>query len=112
MEVKSTAKYIKHSSRKVRLVVDAVRGKQVDEALAILKFLPNGAAVDVAKAVKAAAASAENNYQMSPEELYITRISADEGPTMKRFRPRARGRADHILKRSTHVTVFVDEKEA
>lgn len=111
MEVRATGKYIRVSPRKVRLLVDAVRGRQVDEALAILRFLPNGAAPDVAKVIKAAAAAAENNYQMLPEALYISRISADEGPTQKRFRPRARGRADRILKRSSHVTVFVEEKE-
>ncbi|MGQ9674888.1 MAG: 50S ribosomal protein L22 [Chloroflexota bacterium] len=111
MEVKATAKYVRMSPRKVRLVVGAVRGKPVNEALATLDFLPNAAARAVAKVVKSAAANAENNYQLSPDELYITRIYADEGPTLKRFRPRARGRVSPILKRSSHITVVVGEKE-
>ena len=111
MEVKATAKYVRMSPRKVRLVVGAVRGKPVNEALATLDFLPNAAARAVAKVVKSAAANAENNYQLSPDDLYITRIYADEGPTLKRFRPRARGRVSPILKRSSHITVVVGEKE-
>ena len=111
MEVKATAKFIRRSPRKVRLVMDAVRGKNVDEAMAILKFLPQGAAREVLAVVKSAAANAENNYQMAPEDLVITRIFADEGPTFKRFRARARGMASPILKRTTHITVYVDERE-
>jgi large subunit ribosomal protein L22 len=112
MEVKATAKYIRTSPRKVRLVVDAVRGKPVPQALAILSFLPQHASEEVMKVVKSAVASAENNYQMAADELYITKISAYSGPTMKRFRPRPRGRADRILKRSTNITVVVEEREA
>jgi large subunit ribosomal protein L22 len=111
MEVKATAKYVRISPRKVRLVVDAVRGRPVDEALATLQFLPNAAAKAVAKVVESAAANAENNYQMSPEELYVARIYADEGPTLKRFKPRSRGRTSPILKRSSHITVVVGQKE-
>jgi large subunit ribosomal protein L22 len=109
MEVKATSKFIRRSPRKVRLVIDAVRGKSVDEAVAILRFLPNAAAREVLSVVKSAAANAENNYQMAPEDLVITRIYADEGPTFKRFRARARGMASPILKRTSHITVFVDE---
>ena len=109
MEVKATCKYIRRSPQKVRLVIDAVRGKSVDEAVAILRFLPNAAAREVLSVVKSAAANAENNYQMAPEDLVITRIYADEGPTFKRFRARARGMASPILKRTSHITVFVDE---
>lgn len=112
MEVKATAKYIRISPRKVRLVVDAVRGKKVDDALAILKFLPTPAAKAVAKVVKSAASNAENNFQMSPSELLIVRVYADEGPTLKRFRPRSHGRVSPVLKQSSHITVIVDEKEA
>src|SRR5205809_4939897 len=85
MEVKASCKFIRRSPQKVRLVIDAVRGKSVDEALAILRFLPHGAAKDVLNVVKSAAANAENNYQMAPEDLVITRIFADDGPTFKRF---------------------------
>ena len=109
MEVKATSKFIRRSPRKVRLVIDAVRGKSVDEAVAILRFLPNAAAREVLSVVKSAAANAENNYQMAPEDLVITRIYADEGPTFKRYRARARGMASPILKRTSHITVFVDE---
>ena len=109
MEVKATAKFIRRSPQKVRLVIDAVRGKSVDEAVAILRFLPNAAAREVLSVVKSAAANAENNYQMAPEDLVITRIYADEGPTFKRFRARARGMASPILKRTSHITVYVDE---
>ena len=100
------------SPRKVRRLVDMVRGKRVDEALSILRFVPTPTARVVAKAVKSAAASAENNYQMSPGDLKIIRIMADEARTMKRFRPRARGRAAPILKRSSHITVVVTEEGA
>ena len=110
MEVKATSKFIRRSPQKVRLVLDAVRGKSVDEALGILRFLPNGAAREVLGVVKSAAANAENNFQMAPEDLVITRIFADEGPTFKRFRARARGMASPILKRTSHITVFVEER--
>ena len=110
MEVKATCKYIRRSPQKVRLVIDAVRGKSVDEAVAILRFLPNAAAREVLSVVKSAAANAENNYQMAPEDLVITRIYADVGPTFKRFRARARGMASPILKRTSHITVFVEER--
>jgi large subunit ribosomal protein L22 len=110
MEVKATAKHIRRSSRKVRLVMDVVRGKRVEEALAILRFLPHGAAGEIFKVVKSAASNAENNYQMAPEDLYIKAIFADEGPTVKRFRSRSRGMAAPILKRTSHITVIVEER--
>ena len=110
MEVRAVAKYIHTSPRKVRLVVDLVRGRPVNEALSLLRFMPQSAAQDVAKVVKSAVANAEQNKHLSAEDLYISRIVADEGPTMKRFRARAHGRASPILKRSTHITVVVDEK--
>ena len=109
MEVKARSKFIRRSPQKVRLVIDAVRGKSVDEAVAILRFLPNAAAREVLSVVKSAAANAENNFQMAPEDLVRTRMFADEGPTFKRFRARARGMASPILKRTSHITVFVDE---
>jgi large subunit ribosomal protein L22 len=110
MEVKATAKFVRRSPRKVRLVMDAVRGKRVDEAMAILRFLPQGAAGEILAVVKSAAANAENNYQMATEDLWIARIYADEGPTFKRFRARARGMASPILKRTSHITVVVEER--
>ena len=98
------------SPRKVRPLVDMIRGKKVDEALTTLRFMPTPTARVVAKAVKSAAANAENNLQMSPSELKIVSIYVDEARTMKRFRPRARGRASPILKRSSHITVIVAEQ--
>ena len=111
MEVKASANQIRRSARKIRLVIDSVRGKSVDEAVAILRFLPHGGAQEVMKVVKSAAANAENNYQMAPEDLYIKRIYADEGPVFKRFRARSRGMASPILKRTSHITVIVEERE-
>ena len=112
MEVRAVAKDTGISPRKVRLLVDMVRGKKVDEALTILRFAPTPTARVVAKVVKSAAANAENNFQMSPSDLKIAKIFADEAPTLKRFRPRARGVVSHILKRSSHITVIVTEQEA
>jgi len=100
------------SPSKVRLYVDMVRGKKVDEALAVLKFAPSPIARVVAKVVKSAAANAENTFQMDPADLRVVRIFADEAPRLKRYRPRARGRASPILKRSSHITVVVAEMEA
>ena len=110
MEVKTVAKDTGISPRKVRLLVDIVRGKKVDEALVLLKFVPSPTARVVAKAVKSAAANAENNFQMDPADLKIVSIVADEARTMKRYRPRARGRANTIFKRSSHITVVVAEQ--
>ncbi len=107
------AKYtnLRISARKVRLVADTIRGKHVDEALAILRFLPQGSAPHMTKLVKSAIANADNNFQLSPEDLYVTKVLVDEGPTMKRMSARARGRGDRILKRSCHITVVVDDRE-
>ncbi len=110
MEVRAVSKDTGVSSRKLRLIVDIIRGKGVEEALTILKFTPSPNARVVAKVVKSAAANAENNFQMSPD-LRIVSISVDVAPTLKRFRPRARGRANPILKRSSHITVVVAEQE-
>ena len=109
MEVKAITKGLRGSPQKVRRVINAVRGKNVAEALGILRFLPTPTARQVAKVVKSAAANAENNFQMSPTSLKITKIYANEGRTQRRFRPRSRGRVSPILKRSTHVTVIVEE---
>jgi large subunit ribosomal protein L22 len=112
MEVRAVAKDTRISPRKVRPLVDLVRGKKVDEALSLLKFLPSPSARVVAKAVKSAAANAENNYQMEPADLRIVGIFTDAARTLKRMRPRARGRANRILKRSSHITVVVSEEAA
>lgn len=111
MKVRAVAKNVGISPQKVRLVINMVRGKKVDEALTILSFLPTPTAKAVAKVVKSAVANAENNFQMSPAELRITDIFTDQGHTLKRFRPQSRGRISPILKRSSNITVFVTEEE-
>ena len=110
MEVRAVAKDTGISARKVRPLVDMVRGKKVDEALTLLQFAPSPTARVVARVVKSAAANAENNFQMEPADLRIVNIFTGEGRTLKRFRPRARGRASRILKRSSHITVVVSEE--
>jgi large subunit ribosomal protein L22 len=112
VEVRAVARNIRMSSQKVRRVLDTVRGKTVGDALAILRFLPHKATEPVAKLIQSASANAENNFSLDPDELVVLRIFADEARTLKRFRPRARGRANQILKRSSHVTVVVSEREA
>ena len=107
---KATAKTVRVSARKVRMVLDAIRGKNVVEALAILKFTPRGAASDVEKVLKSAVANAENNFDFDRESLYVSETFANEGPTLKRFRPRAKGSASPINKRTSHITVVVSEK--
>ena len=111
MKVTAISKDVRVSPRKVKLVVDMVRGKKVDEALTILKFAPTPAADAVAKTIKSAAANAENNFQMEPTGLRVTDIVANEGHMFKRHRPQARGRATSILKRCCHICVFVTEEE-
>lgn len=110
MEVKAVAKTVRIAPRKVRLVLDLVRGKDAQEALAILKFTPNHAAEEVSKVVKSAVANATNNHQLDGSKLYIKACYADEGITMKRFMPRAKGNASQILKRTSHITVVVAER--
>jgi len=111
MKVRAVANGIGISPQKVRLVINMVRGKKVDEALSILSFLPTPTAKAVAKVIKSAVANAENNFQMSPAELRITDIFADQGRTLKRFRPQSKGRISPILKRASNITVFVTEEE-
>jgi len=107
MEVRAVTRDTGISPRKVRPLVDMVRGKRVDEALTILKFMPTPTAQIVAKVVKSAVANAENNFQMDPSDLKIVGIFADQARALKRYRPRARGRVNPILKRSSHITVIV-----
>ncbi len=111
MRASATAKYIRISPRKVRLVTDLIRGKPVEQAAAILRFLPNAAARDVAKVLRSATANAENNYNLAADELRVVSAVADEGPTMKRWRPRAQGRTFGVLKRTSHITVAVGDRE-
>lgn len=111
MEVKTISRDTGVSSRKVRLVLDLVRGKKVAEALVMLQFARSPSARMVAKIVKTAAADAENNFHLTPADLKIVKIYADDAPMLKRFMPRARGRADRVLKRSSHITVVVAEQE-
>ena len=112
MRVSATAKYIGRSTRKTRLVTRAIVGRKVEDAAAILRFMPQGSAKDVAKVLKSATANAENNHDLSADDLVIVDAIADEGPIIKRFRPRAQGRAFPIHKPMTHITIVVESKEA
>ncbi len=112
MEVRAIARHIRMSPRKVRLVGNAIKGMGVREAMAALLLIPNKAGDPIAKAVKSAAANAENNYNLSTDDLYVVQVVADPGRSLKRFRARARGRAAPIIKRSSHITVVVKEREA
>jgi len=111
MEARAVAKYIRISPAKVRQVVNLIRGKKVSEALAILKFTPNRASLPVAKVVRSAAANAEHNHEMNEDDLFVAAAYVDQGPTLKRYRPRAYGRANVIRKRTSHITVILKEKE-
>jgi large subunit ribosomal protein L22 len=111
MEVKSVTKNTGVSPRKMRLVVDLVRGKSVEEALNILKFTPSPHAVIISKVIKSAVADAETAHNLSAANLKIVKISADEAMTLKRFKARSRHRVSPILKRSSHITVVVGEQE-
>lgn len=111
MQAKAVARTVRIAPRKVRLVVDLIRGKQAGEAIAILKHTPKAASPVVEKLLKSAIANAEHNYDMDVNNLLISSVYVDEGPTMKRFRPRAQGRASQINKRTSHITVVVSEKK-
>ncbi len=111
MEARAIAKYIRISSRKVGIVLDLIRGKKVGEAFAIIKHTPKAASEILEKLLKSAVANAENNYNMDVDKLYISEAYANQGPTLKRFRPRAQGRGVKILKRTSHITLVVKEKE-
>jgi ribosomal protein L22 len=109
--VRAQAKYVRHAPRKARLVVDHIRGKSVDEARAILTHTPRAAAVDVLKLLESAVANAENNHELDADELVVRKVYVDEGPTLKRYRPRALGRATRIRKRTSHMTIQLSPKE-
>jgi large subunit ribosomal protein L22 len=112
VRVTATAKYVRRSARKTRLVTQAIVGRPVVEATALLRFMPQGAARDVARVLKSAASNAENNHNLSGDDLVVVEARADEGPTIKRYQPRAQGRAFPIHKPMTHITVVVESKEA
>jgi large subunit ribosomal protein L22 len=111
VRVSATAKYLRGSTRKANLVVAAIKGRPVEEAAALLKFMPQHAAKDVAGVLKSAAANAENNHNLATDELVVLDARADKGPTIKRWRPRAQGRAFPIHKGVTHITVTVGDRE-
>jgi large subunit ribosomal protein L22 len=112
VRVSATAKYLRGSTRKANLITRAIVGKRVEEAAAALRFMPQHAARDVAAVLKSATANAENNHNLSADDLVIIEAHANEGPTIKRFRPRAQGRSFAIHKPMTHITVVVQDREA
>jgi large subunit ribosomal protein L22 len=111
MQAKAVAKQVRIAPRKARLVMDLIRGKQVGEAIAILRLTPKAASPIVEKVLNSAIANAEHNYEMEPNNLVISQAFVDEGVTLKRFRPRAMGRASRINKRTSHITIVVSEKK-
>lgn len=110
MEAKAIAKYVRIAPRKIRVVIDLIRGKNVGEAFAILKHTPKVGSEVVEKVLKSAVANAEHNYDMNTDKLYVAAAFVDQGPTLKRIHPRSRGQAFKILKRSSHVSVVVQER--
>jgi large subunit ribosomal protein L22 len=110
VESKAVAKYVRVAPRKVRVVMDLIRGKNIGEALAILKFTPKVGADVIEKVLKSAVANAEHNFDMNVDNLYVVSAFVDQGPTLKRIHPRSRGQAFKILKRTSHVTVVVKER--
>jgi large subunit ribosomal protein L22 len=112
VESKASLKFARISARKIKIVIDLIRGKKVDEALAILKYTPKAASPLVEKVLKSAIANAENNHNMKSDSLYIAQIYANQGPTMKRIRAATQGRANRIRKRTSHLEIVLKEKEA
>ncbi|MBM7623987.1 50S ribosomal protein L22 [Sporohalobacter salinus] len=111
MEAKAIAKEVRISPRKARLVIDLVRDKEIAKAFGILRNTPKKASEIIEKVLNSAVANAENNHNMIPDELYISEAYVDEGPTMKRFKPRAMGQATPVNKRTSHITIKVKEKK-
>ena len=110
MEAKAVAKFVRIAPRKVRVVMNLIRGKNVADAFAILKFTPKAGADVIEKVLKSAVANAENNFDMNVDKLYVASAYVDQGPTLKRIHPRSRGQAFSIFKRTSHVTVVVAER--
>ena len=111
MEARAQVKYVRISPRKVRIVCDLIRGKDIDTAAAILMNTPKAASEPLIKLLKSVTANAENNFEMDPDSLYISEIYADAGPIIKRYRPRAHGRGFRINKRTSHITIVVNDDE-
>ncbi|MCL5677361.1 MAG: 50S ribosomal protein L22 [Firmicutes bacterium] len=111
MEARASARHVRIAPRKVRIVIDQIRGKSISEALILLQFIPKRASKVIEKVVKSASANAEHNLELDRDALYVAEAYVDQGPTLKRFHPRQRGQAFPILKRTSHVTVVVREKE-
>jgi len=109
-QAKSVARTVRIAPRKARIAIDLIRGKQVGEAIAILRLTQRAASPIIEKVLKSAIANAEHNYEMDVNNLVVSQAFVDEGPTLKRFRPRAQGRASAINKRTSHITVVVSEK--
>jgi large subunit ribosomal protein L22 len=109
MKVRAQAKYVRHSPYKVRRVLDLVRGLPVQEAVDVLRLSPRGATEPISKALRSAVANAEHNHALDADDLVVAEAYADEGPTLKRYRPRARGRATRIRKRTSHITIVVSD---
>ena len=107
---RAIARYVRISSRKVRIVIDLIRGKSVREAEAILRYTPKEATEPVLKLLKSAVANAENNLELNRDDLYVAEVYANQGPTLMRFRARARGRASRIRKRTSHITIVLDQQ--
>lgn len=112
MEVRASVQRVRVSPRKARLVVDLVRGKKLNDAIAMLRFVPNKAAEDVEKLLKSVSANAENNYDLDPADLWVKAIFADDASQMRRFKPKSRGRVGRILRRSCHITVIAEERSS
>jgi large subunit ribosomal protein L22 len=112
VRVSATAKYLRGSTRKANLVAATIRGRPVEEAAALLRFMPQHAARDIEAVLKSATANAENNHNLSAEDLVVVEAHANEGPTLKRWQPRAQGRAFPIHKPMTHITIVVADQEA
>jgi large subunit ribosomal protein L22 len=112
MQASATARYVRLTPRKVRFVLDTIRGKYAQDALDQLRFTPNFAADEIANVLRSAIANAEHNYNMDTQYLKVVRCFVDPGPTLKRVQPRAQGRAYRILKRTSHITVIVEEASA
>jgi large subunit ribosomal protein L22 len=111
MKARAQAKYVRQSPYKVRLVLDLVRGMPVEDAMATLDFTNRRAAPTIKKVLASAVANAEHNFALDADELFVSEAYADEGPTLKRWRPRARGRATRINKRTSHITIVVADEE-
>jgi large subunit ribosomal protein L22 len=109
--VRASSRYVRVAPRKARLVADQVRGLQIDRARALLQFSPRAAAQDIGKLIESAAANAENNHDLIADEMRVAEITVDEGPTLRRFRPRALGRATPIHKRTSHIAVALSPEE-